>query len=225
MRRTFALLALLLTGCIHTPRTEAQREITAAVRLEITHRLTLGKVTGTESGSCSGVAISHDLILTAGHCGVPHLPPDLVTMGVVGSIDSIVVFDYANQELCQAEVVKVDEAKDLALLRSKCWLPASSDVGLYEPPAGARVVNVAYPLGVEFPVMTEGFLTVTIHGGRLDGLVIGSFPVLPGSSGSPVFYEGAVVGIVSRGTPSSNHHIAMSASWASIRTFLAGVKM
>jgi len=223
MRRFLLVLMVVASSCAHI-RTEEQREITSAVRLEITHRLALGPDSVTQEGSCSGVAISHDLILTAGHCGVAHVPPDLAGSGVTASIGSITIFDYASRELCLAEVVAVDEDKDLALFRSKCWLPDHSDIGLFSPPAGAKVTNVAYPLGIEFPIMTDGYLTVTIHGGRLDGLVIGSFPVLPGGSGSPVFYRGAVVGIVSRGTPRSNHHVAMSASWTSIRDFLAGIK-
>ena len=219
MRRFLLVLMVVAGSCAHV-RTVAQREIASTVRLEITEKLTLGDKSVEGGGSCSGVAISNDLILTAAHCAVAHVPPELAQVGVVGTIESITAFSYANQELCQVDVVKVDVALDLALLKARCWLPDSSPVGKYEPPSGSKVLSVGYPLGIEYPIMTDGYLTVTIHGGDLDGTVVTSFPVLPGNSGGPVFYDGAVVGIVSRGTPRSNHHVGFSASWSSIRAFL-----
>lgn len=197
MRIQILALCLLCSCSYHVRPTQEQAEIQATV-----HLVSL-------EGSCSGVAIGRKSILTAAHC--------------VGAIN--VAFDYTGKVLCRATPVKVDEDEDVALLRTHCDLPVRAPIGTSEPVMGTRATVTGYPLGVNFPVKTDGYLTTAV---KTQGLSYNkqvlSAPTVGGNSGGPVWVNGEVVGIVSVGAE-IYHHINFVVRQSVIQKFLAGVKL
>jgi len=177
--RALLVACLVFTGCHFVRPTVEQAEIQATVRLV------------SSEGSCSGVAVAKNSILTAGHCY---------------SETPIRVYNSTGDYRCIGTSVKVDEAADLMLLHTSCELPVTARIAPYEPLQGTRVQVSGYPLGIDLPVMTEGFLTaISGRKGMSFNKQVLSAPTIGGNSGGPVWLDGQVVGIVSCGHQDYHH--------------------
>lgn len=179
---SFLTSICLLAGCATvspTPNKEFETLRQATWRVEIMS----GKY---EAGSCSGVFIAPEKMLTAAHC------------------DSYGTDGWIRVAGKKAVVLKKDEAKDLMLL----YVPLrSKTVAVSERLAvlDESVVVVGFPLGIG-PIITEGrsqgVLFIPEAGGPERFLAV-SAPISGGSSGGPVFIKTdkgyKVAGIASRG--------------------------
>lgn len=93
--------------------------------------------TDTRKGSCSGVAISDKLVLTAAHC-INH--PVLKSVTVDGK---------------PAKVLRFDESQDIALLEVAEGHCPCSPLAAESPDRDQRVIAIGWPLG-KAQVATEG---------------------------------------------------------------------
>lgn len=172
-----ALSVAVLLGLVHV-MPQAQEDL-STIR-QATWRVDMRD--GWMSGSCSGVFIKENIMLTAAHC-------DASEMTVAGK---------------QAVKLKKDDRRDLMLL----YVPLESktvDVALREARLDEKVVVVGYPLGVG-SMLTEGLsqgLKTIPEAGSPEEFLLASAPIGPGNSGGPLFIKDKdgwkVAGIASRG--------------------------
>jgi V8-like Glu-specific endopeptidase len=218
--RYLILSVLLVMSCSHC-RTTNQNEIMSSIRLrkEITVTLLDGNKLSLKFG-CSGVSISEHTIMTAGHCVItPHELDGFIKAGLKVET-KIVAFNYLNHELCTATPTKVDEKSDLALLKTECKLPDYANIKILDVQPGDQVQTSGYPGASITPILVDGYVTVMINKDDPDwgGMVVISTPIIGGQSGSPVWLDGAIVGIVAAGT--QFHHDGLMVSLQTIKKFL-----
>lgn len=132
-----------------------------------------------------------------------NVPPHLLILEV-GSRH--VVMDYRGRSY-KAEFWRGDRDNDVCILKTDTQISGVRPIRVAEtqPPENSKVYNIASPRGLSVPgaVLTfEGYIT----GMRPNGFHMFSFPVGPGSSGSPALNEyGEIVSIVSHGYPWAIH--------------------
>ncbi|WP_312414121.1 serine protease [Shinella sp.] len=133
------------------------------------------------NGLGSAVYIGHGRIVTAAHV-------------VAGS--KVVSLKSSDGRISSATVVAFDEQTDLAILQTNMrLLPA--DLLCSTVPVGASIVAIGNPLGQEF-ISAYGRIAGAarpIGGGRL--MYVTDMTTVMGQSGSGVFADGKVIGIVS----------------------------
>jgi serine protease Do len=137
-------------------------------------------------GTCSGVYVSPNLVLTANHC--VDMPKGIKLKEIwVGNITG---------ESAKANVVKIDPTRDLALLKTELkGIPVrlARDVRV-----GEDCWVVGNPLGLEF-VITKGIVSSTDVGFDVfprDHFITDA-TILPGNSGGAAFNsKGQLIGIV-----------------------------
>lgn len=123
----------------------------------------------------------------------------LTNAHVVRGVSQVMVRTWEGALLASVEVLHVNEAVDLAVLRVTGLhlrpLPLASE---NVPEVGMRVVAVGHPRGYEFTV-SDGIVSATrrLEEGGIE-LIQTTAPISPGSSGGPLFdLQGRVVGVCS----------------------------
>jgi hypothetical protein len=140
---------------------------------------------------------------------------------VIRGATQVTIVTSDHTEFAAVEVMALDEARDLAVLRIHApglkALPLG-DSGAVRP--GEHVVAIGNPLGLGDTV-SDGLLSAVRQDSRLSLLQI-SAPISPGSSGGPVFNDrGQVIGVstlVLNGGQNLNFAIPINA----VKTMLAG---
>ena len=133
------------------------------------------------NGLGSAVYIGHGRIVTAAHV-------------VVGA--KVVSLKSSDGRISSATVVAIDEKTDLAILRTDMrLLPA--DLSCAAAPVGTSIVAIGNPQGVEF-VSSYGRIAGKARPVATSRLVyVTDMTTVMGQSGSGVFADGKVVGVVS----------------------------
>lgn len=93
-----------------------------------------------------------------------------------------------------------DETHDVAVIETACDAGLVAELATAVPVMGEKVFISGYPLGIELPVLTEGYVS-----GWVDGYLLTSAAAYGGNSGGPVFYDGKVVGLLVRGSREYPH--------------------
>lgn len=130
------------------------------------------------------------------------IPPHLLVLEVG---NKHTVTDYQGRRY-RAEYLRGDPANDVCILKAT-YIPDVQPIKIADGPAplNSKVYNIASPRALSVPgavITFEGYIT----GIRPSGFHMFSFPVGPGSSGSPVLNEyGEIVSIVSHGYPWAIH--------------------
>jgi S1-C subfamily serine protease len=146
------------------------------------------------NGYATGFVVGDRLVMTAYHVVSGKLSPSKKTQLGFGAKDELEVKAYVNG--CQAEVVRVDEESDLALLRV-CRTPKSSAAPAFQTTLSEdeRLVLIARPNGEKSVRRGKFSGPYTFRGkqywsARIDGH--------DGFSGSPVYNDRAqIVGVFS----------------------------
>jgi len=130
------------------------------------------------------------------------VPPHLLILEI-GNTHTVT--DYQGRSYV-AEVYRGDPDSDACILKAT-YIPDIRPIKIADGPAppNSKVYNIASPRSLSIPgavITFEGYIT----GVRPNGFHMFSFPVGPGSSGSPVLNEyGEIVSIVSHGYPWAIH--------------------
>jgi S1-C subfamily serine protease len=204
MKKTIAALMttlLFLPACafnVNTPhiRSLSNRleDSTVMLRMKI-HMTTTDKKTGEKKersgwGTCSGVYIKKNIILSAAHC----VDMDEKGMELKG------VWIQAGNQSAKAVVVKMDPAADLALLYTS--LSGTPINFAHRVVRGQDCWVVGNPLGLQ-DILTRGIVS-KIHFVMEDekaSFIIIDAVALPGNSGGPVVdSQGRLIGILTRST-------------------------
>jgi serine protease Do len=142
-------------------------------------------------GTCSGVYVSPNVILTANHCIDM---PEGVTLHEIWVRN---VYDESDK----ATVIKASPARDLALLKTN--LKGTPIRLARKIKLGEEVWIVGNPLGLEF-VVSKGIVSATNVEFNAKNPIehfLTDTVVLPGNSGGPAFNsKGQLIGIVVRST-------------------------
>lgn len=87
------------------------------------------------------------------------------------------------------------DTEDVATALADCDAGLAVDIADQVPARGEWVSVSGYPLGVDGPIVTQGYVSDWAYGGYL----LVSAGATHGNSGGPVFYRGEVVGLLVRG--------------------------
>jgi len=137
------------------------------------------------------------------------IAPHVLIIEVTGKFS---VQDF-NGKHYKAKIFRGDRKNDLCILKTE-HMPNIRPIKVADGPASpnSKVYNIASPRGLSVPgaVLTfEGYMS----GQRPSGFHMFTFPVGPGSSGSPVLNEyGEIVSIVSYGYPWSVSRVGWEAN-------------
>lgn len=167
----------------------------------------------TESWSGSGVVYAktsgltepvQSKILSANHVLEAPAVGDLIPTPVGNAkVTAVLMTVRTHQGLtCELEplVLGVSDTRDVATGLAHCDAGRVAPIADRMPPEGATVYVSGHPLGVPVAVVTEGFVS-----GWMSGYLLIGAAAAPGNSGGPVFYNGAVVGLLVRGAPRYPH--------------------
>lgn len=191
-------LVVLLVLASSTPE-QVREEARSVVKItnKIAYGRAGGKVRGYTGGSGTGVAIAvsgdRSVVLTAAHVVRPVIPPAPYRV-----LAAQLVVELVDGTVCPAARVYGDAATDIAFLFVGCAVPGVAQLSSSLPAVGEWMTAIGCPQGYR---PTGGFVATD---GRYLGVdpesdqLVTSVPISEGSSGSPVFFEGKVVGIVSR---------------------------
>ena len=131
------------------------------------------------------------------------LAPDLVaTAAHVVEDGRVIAVRQGHHLIATGTVVGIDEAADLALVRTSISFPGHVfDLGTADPAIGDDVAVIGYPMGgpKSFTKGTVSGLRRTIHtdGGTRRAMIQTDAAVNPGNSGGPMLdQDGTVVGVV-----------------------------
>jgi S1-C subfamily serine protease len=178
-------------------------------------------VVGTHAGSGSGFIVRSDdevsYVMTAGHVCTPP-PPNFAIDPTTISVSYDIRLKTGFGRESTSEIIAIDSANDLCLLRTPTRLGPSLEISDDELMLHERVYNMASPAGLAsslaVPVF-DGYYT-----GNVANLSIFSIPAVPGSSGSPIMTEdNRVVSLVSAAAIKFDEY-AIGPQTRAIREFL-----
>lgn len=158
----------------------------------------------------SGIVVENDestsAVLTAAHVCDAGIKEGDVTIGsgtVMIARDIRIYVTTHDMRDIDAEVIKIDKAVDLCLLRVRGSAGHPTHVSPFEPPVGATVTYVGAPDGIwrGVPVALTGLYNGKISVGIRIGLVTFegfaqyTIPIVGGASGGGVYYRGMLIGM------------------------------
>lgn len=196
MKKTIASLLsalLFLSSCAFNTNINVPKQVEpsfALVRLKIIFHSKHEK-DETGWGTCSGVYIRKNIILTAAHC---------VAMDPEKGLSLKQVWVKSNNQSSQAFPIRVDTQADLALLYTD--IPGTPIKFAKKITRGEECWVIGNPLGFN-DIVTKGIVSQT---GVSDKNEKATFTIvdavtLPGNSGGPVVdSDGHLIGILTRGT-------------------------
>lgn len=106
---------------------------------------------------------------------------------------------------------------DVATALVDCDAGQIADIAIQLPPVGSRIYISGHPTGVRPAVVTEGFLS----GRSSAGFIVTSAPVLGGSSGGAIWYNGQVISILVR-VNTAFHHVSYGVPLAVVQLRILG---
>lgn len=178
----------------------------------------------TTNSSGSGIVIENGLILT-NH----HVVKEFPFVAILYMPESGGVKDGATMVV--AEVIKVDQVRDLALLKPSSISSATKPVELGDMKdvlVGADVYAIGHPKG-EVWTLTKGIVSQIRRGHdtfynniehRYDTVIQTQTPINPGNSGGPLLTDdGKLIGVNSFGTNNSEN-LNFAVSVTDVRSFL-----
>ena len=158
------------------------------------------------------------LVLTAGHvCEAPAVgaEADLPIGHVKVTEVSIDVITLRGSKL-DAEAIVQSMIPDVCVVKVHGIAGKVAKVANELPPVGSVVVNVGYPLGVKsnmYASITQGFYSglhqLEMKEGKFVTFVMSTVQITHGNSGSALFFEGKIIGVVVMG-PESYNSMAIS---------------
>jgi S1-C subfamily serine protease len=224
MSRVLIVLTMLIMGCsrlVSQPvPVVAKKGISKGVKefvVELgskTVSLVGKRVDGSIRSYCTGVWVSADLIMTAGHCVVGKKEVMYVRR------EDVKGYLKNPAKYYSGKVIKLDEERDLGLIRvsSDDMVKEWSKIGVVG--VGERVHSVSHPSGIYW-----SYSVGVVSGYHKDFLGLGnqlqvSMSLYYGSSGGGIFNDaGELVGIVSfmhKGVPLC----VLASPWVNIRSML-----
>ena len=137
----------------------------------------------TDRGSGSAVAFKSRFLLTAAHVVLTDSNIPLVNIKVFSKLGD-------HKVIADAEVVKFDVRRDLAILKVNVAMPYIAKLVSQEDVVtsvlwGSNVVASGYALGVDSPVVTEGRISSVDN----EGFMLYTCPTVFGNSGGPVYVK------------------------------------
>jgi hypothetical protein len=192
---------------------------------------------------CTGVWLSNDTIITAGHCLISEMPIDLpgldededgdeITVSIIQDEVKISTFseigeiNEAPKATHHGVRLKLDKQLDLALIKVDGVIPPHKNIVLAKhlPEIGDPIVILGHPAGCSF-TFQQGYVSAyrdglsslgfTAHIMQLQG------PIFGGDSGAGIFNaKGEMVGIVSAFAGKDIPDIGFGISLATINSFI-----
>lgn len=214
-RKSFAFIqnSIEMKACL--PKNESREEICHT-----------GKVGTNSSGifvARSEVDEGVSYVLTAGHsCDTKTFQERFTSTGVVTQVmgQQLSVITYYGKKY-PATIVKIEKQYDMCLLQvhGVGRHPKPVKVSPSLPKRGARVFNLAAPLGIFHPKMVLTFEGL-FSGYDKSGYSLYTLPTKPGSSGSSIFNaSGEIVGMIFAGYRQIEN-VAIASPHHAIRVFL-----
>jgi S1-C subfamily serine protease len=148
-------------------------------------------------GSCSGVILQTNLVLTCAHC-----VEDKGEIKVSGK---------------PAKLMKIDKQADLALLLVETI--SIDQISLADAEVGQDVFSLGYPYSSPNMVFTRGYVSVI----QMDA-VFATTTCMPGSSGSPLFDSSGNLVSITNGYMVVNSQISVSCLSSVLKEFLGRQK-
>tara|TARA_Y100001970_G_scaffold288959_1_gene417871 strand:- start:8235 stop:9047 length:813 start_codon:yes stop_codon:yes gene_type:complete len=183
-----------------------------------------GQIEGIVSGSASGSIVGNcgedcSLVLTAAHvCAI-----DTSAIPITDpAVDYKITLTTGFGRISQGTIIATDEENDLCIVMAEDYLGPSLTMSDKNLVLHQDVYNMASPLGLAVPMAVPVFRG--FYSGEVDSLAIFTFPVAPGSSGSPVLNEdGELIATIS-GAAINFDEFAIGSRTEAVRNFLSAVE-
>ena len=183
-----------------------------------------GEIEGIIRGSASGSIVGDcgedcSLVLTAAHvCAI-----DTSSIPITDpAVDYKITLTTGFGRMSYGTVIATDEENDLCIVVAEDFLGPSLEMSDDNLILHQDVYNMASPLGLAVPMAVPVFKGY--YAGEVDSLAIFTFPVAPGSSGSPVLNEdGELIATIS-GAAINFDEFAIGSRTEAVRNFLLAVE-
>lgn len=183
-----------------------------------------GEIAGVIRGSASGSIVGDcgencSLVLTAAHvCAV-----DTTSIPITDpAVDYKITLTTGFGRVSYGTVIATDEENDLCIVIAEDYLGPSLVMSDEDLILHQDVYNMASPLGLATPFAVPVFRG--FYSGEVDSLAIFTFPVAPGSSGSPVLNEqGELIATISASAINFDE-FAIGSRTEAVRSFLLAVE-
>lgn len=183
-----------------------------------------GEIAGTIRGSASGSIVGDcgencSLVLTAAHvCAV-----DTSSIPITDpAVDYRITLTTGFGRMSYGTVIATDEENDLCIVITEDYLGPSLIMSDDNLVLHQDVYNMASPLGLATPMAVPVFKG--FYSGEVDSLAIFTFPVAPGSSGSPVLNEdGELIATISASAINFDE-FAIGSRTEAVRNFILAVE-
>jgi len=200
-------------------RTACDEQGTRCINDGIPVSVTRGSASGVIVGECGNDC---SLVLTAAHvCSSsgPGAPLPLENVSVDYQIDLTTGFGRSTV----GTVIATDEDNDLCMLITQSYIGPPLQISSDNLIMHQDVYNMASPLGLAVPFAVPVFSGY--YAGEVDGLAIFTFPVAPGSSGSPIMNDdGEILGLIS-GAAINFDEFAIGSKTQAVRSFVLAVEV